>query len=86
MKRSPKQVTNAAGRPAGYRYRLMLGSKAIKTGVGADCRRTFGQLADFYNERIRTAVDTDAENPPKDTLTFNATKMSVFDPNPTHRP
>lgn len=42
---------NAAGQPVGYRHQLMHDRMAIKSGVGADCARTFAQQALFLNSR-----------------------------------
>lgn len=51
VRRSARQKQDAAGRPAGYWHQLMLGHKIIKSGVGADCGRTFRQQAEFLNTR-----------------------------------
>ena len=51
VRRSAKQVTDAAGLPVGYRHQLMHGRKVIKSGVGADSGRTFRQQAEFLNTR-----------------------------------
>ncbi len=51
VRRSAKQVTDAAGLPVGYRHHLMHGRKVIKSGVGADSGRTFQQQAEFLNTR-----------------------------------
>jgi hypothetical protein len=49
VRRSEKQVTDAAGLPVGYRHQLMHGRKVIKSGVGPDYARTFREQACFLN-------------------------------------
>lgn len=64
VRRSVKQVTDAAGQPLGFRHQLMHGRKVVRTGIGADYARTFRQQADFLNsmdkraqQRVVTTVD-----------------------------
>ena len=75
VRRSAHQVMNAAGQPVGYRHQLMHGHKIIKSGVGADCGRTFRQQAEFLNTRdelrlgSKEPTDVAAEDqpaPPRD--------------------
>lgn len=54
---SVEQVRNSVGQPGGYRHQLMHGRRAIKSGVGADCARTFQQQADFLNARNHVTND-----------------------------
>jgi hypothetical protein len=49
VKRSAKQVTDAAGQPVGFRHQLMHGRVVVRTGVGADYARTLSRQADFLN-------------------------------------
>jgi hypothetical protein len=51
VKRSAKQVTDAARQPVGFRHQLMHGRDVVRTGVGADCARTLRQQADFLNQQ-----------------------------------
>jgi hypothetical protein len=51
IQRSEHQTLNAAGLPAGFRYKLMHRSKAWGSGIGADTRRQFLALVDLLNRR-----------------------------------
>jgi hypothetical protein len=55
VKRSAKQVTDAAGQPVGFRHQLMHGRQVARTGVGADCARTFRRQAEFLNQQALSA-------------------------------
>lgn len=57
VKRSAKQVLNAAGQPVGFRHQLMHGREVVKSGVGADSGRTFRQQADFLNATNHVTSD-----------------------------
>lgn len=51
VKRSAQQVVNSTGEAIGFRHHLMHGRTVIKSGVGADCARTFTNQALFLNSR-----------------------------------
>jgi hypothetical protein len=51
VQRSEHQTLNAAGHPAGFRYKLMYRSQAFESGVGADVRRQFLAVADLLNRQ-----------------------------------
>jgi len=67
VRRSAKQVTDAAGLPVGYRHQLMHGRVVVRTGIGSDYARTFREQADFLNSRcaqaIHQATTSSAEGP-----------------------
>lgn len=68
--RSARQKPDAAGRPAGYEHQFMHGHEIIKSGLGADCGRTFRQPAEFLNTRnklrrsSKEPTDAATENQP----------------------
>jgi hypothetical protein len=55
VRRSAKQITDAAGQPVGFRHQLMHGREVVKSGVGADYARTFREQASFLNGRSQRA-------------------------------
>ncbi len=64
VRRSAKQVTDAAGQPVGFRHQLMHGRKVVRTGFGSGYARTFREQAYFLNalgkraqQRVVTIVD-----------------------------
>lgn len=55
VRRSQKQIMDAAGQPVGFRHQLMDGRTVVRTGVGADNGRAFREQADFLNRRDKSA-------------------------------
>ena len=51
VRRSTKQRADEFGRPAGYRYELMLASRVVQSGTGGNFRRSFLATALFLNSK-----------------------------------